>query len=79
MGKLADTLRHPDEIIPMLGMFMAAQKAKSLPKDPSLKFCYEMLKGVEVVCRRHPAAAGAAAGRYLRVLPGVAGVGYGGG
>lgn len=46
MGKLADTLRHPDEIIPMLGMFMAAQKAKSLPKDPSLKFCYEMLNKV---------------------------------
>ena len=37
MGKLADLLRHPDEIIPMLGMAVAAQKAKRLPQDPSLE------------------------------------------
>ena len=46
MGKLADLLRHPDEIIPMLGMVVAAQKAKRLPQDPSLKFCYDMLNKV---------------------------------
>ena len=46
MGKLADLVRHPDEIIPMLGMVVAAQKAKRLPKDPSLKFCYDMLNKV---------------------------------
>jgi len=46
MGALKDVLRHPDEFYPLMRMYMAAQAAKQLPKDPSLHFCYDMLNKV---------------------------------
>ena len=45
-GKLASMLQHPDEIVPLLQMALAARRAKMLPKDPSLAFCYDMLNRV---------------------------------
>ena len=46
MVKISELLNHPDEIIPLLGMYIASRKAKKLPKDESLKFCYDMLNKV---------------------------------
>lgn len=46
MGKLGELLSHPDELVPMLSMAMAARAAKQLPKQPGLAFCYDMLNRV---------------------------------
>ena len=46
MVKISELLNNPDEIIPLLGMYIASRKAKKLPKDESLKFCYDMLNKV---------------------------------
>ncbi|KAK9815785.1 hypothetical protein WJX72_009464 [[Myrmecia] bisecta] len=46
MGKLQSILQHPDEVLPLLQMALAARRAKQLPKQPSLAFCYDMLNQV---------------------------------
>ncbi|CAG9464784.1 unnamed protein product [Pedinophyceae sp. YPF-701] len=46
MGKLREMLSHPDEIVPLFRMYLAARRAKQLPKDPNWAFCYEMLNRV---------------------------------
>lgn len=46
MGKLGELLTHPDELVPMASMFMAARRAKQLPQEPGLAFCYDMLNRV---------------------------------
>ncbi|KAL6770753.1 SQS1 [Auxenochlorella protothecoides x Auxenochlorella symbiontica] len=46
MGKLGELLSHPDEIIPMAAMYLAARRAAVLPHDPNLAFCYSMLNKV---------------------------------
>lgn len=45
-NKLVSMLQHPDEIVPLLQMALAAKRAQLLPKDPSLAFCYDMLNKV---------------------------------
>jgi hypothetical protein len=46
MNKVKEVLLHPDELYPLLQMVVAAKKAQSLPKEPSLAFCYDMLNKV---------------------------------
>ncbi|PRW60803.1 Squalene synthase isoform A [Chlorella sorokiniana] len=46
MGKLGELLSHPDELVPMVSMALAARRAKQLPKQPGLAFCYDMLNRV---------------------------------
>lgn len=46
MGKLGEILSHPDELVPMVSMALAARRAKQLPKQPGLAFCYDMLNRV---------------------------------
>eukprot|EP00887_Chlorella_sp_A99_P003015 scaffold9.g3015.t1 len=46
MGKLGEILKHPDELVPLLSMYLAARRAKALPKQPGLAFCYGMLNRV---------------------------------
>lgn len=50
MGKLREVLEHPDELIPLVQMAFAAKRAKVLPKDKSLAFCYDMLNRVSRRC-----------------------------
>lgn len=46
MGLLNELMEHPDEILPLLKLKMAANRAKKLPKDKALAFCYEILNNV---------------------------------
>lgn len=46
MGKLAEMLEHPHEILPMAKMYFQTQKALRLPNDPKLAFCYQILTSV---------------------------------
>ncbi|GAB4816197.1 hypothetical protein N2152v2_003243 [Parachlorella kessleri] len=46
MGKLGEVLSRPEELVPLASMFLAAKRAKILPRDPSLAFCYDMLNRV---------------------------------
>lgn len=46
MGKLAEALEHPEEIIPMVKMYLQSRKALHFPKDPNVSFCYEILSTV---------------------------------
>ncbi|PSC75034.1 Squalene synthase [Micractinium conductrix] len=46
MGKLGELLKRPDELVPMVSMALAARRAKQLPKEPGLAFCYDMLNRV---------------------------------
>lgn len=46
MGKLREILEHPDELVPLVQMAIAAKRVKVLPKDRSLAFCYDMLNRV---------------------------------
>ena len=46
MGKLRDAIEHSEELWPLLHMYFAARKAKQLPKEPNLAFCYDMLNRV---------------------------------
>jgi hypothetical protein len=64
MGKLAELMKRPDEVWPLLVMALAAQRAKQLPRDPSLAFCYSMLNRVSRRC----AAADASPGPGARML-----------
>ncbi len=61
MGKLREVLEHPDELVPLIQMAYMAKRAKILPKDESLGFCYDMLNRVSrrctpsVCCAHHQA------------------------
>lgn len=46
MGKIADLLAHPDELVPILDMAIASYRASQLPKDPDLAFCFGILNSV---------------------------------
>ena len=50
MGKLSEILRHPDELLPLVQMAIAAERVKILPKDESLAFCYDILNKVSRRC-----------------------------
>lgn len=39
-------LSRPDELLPLVQVALAARAAKSLPQDPDLAFCYDMLNKV---------------------------------
>ena len=51
MGKLREVLEHPDELLPLIQMAFLAKRAKVLPKDESLAFCYDMLNRVSRRCK----------------------------
>ena len=53
MGKLREVLEHPDELMPLIQMAYAAERAKVLPKDENLAFCYSMLNRVSRRCSLH--------------------------
>ncbi|KAK9826814.1 hypothetical protein WJX81_003825 [Elliptochloris bilobata] len=46
MGRLSQLIKHPDEVVPLFLMALAAQRAKQLPVDQSRAFCYDMLNRV---------------------------------
>ena len=46
MGLLQTMISQPEEVAPLLQMAWAAHKAKQLPKDSNLAFCYDMLNRV---------------------------------
>lgn len=46
MGLLSTLLLHPDEIGSMLRVRQLVERAKLLPQDPDLAFCYDMLNRV---------------------------------
>ena len=46
MGKLREVLEHPDELVPLVQMAIMAKRAKVLPRDEGLAFCYDMLNRV---------------------------------
>lgn len=46
MGILRTIVDQPEEFSPLVQMAWAAHKAKRLPKDPNLAFCYDMLNRV---------------------------------
>jgi farnesyl-diphosphate farnesyltransferase len=46
MGVLSLLLKHPGDLVPRLKVKSMADKAKKLPKEPNLAFCYDMLNKV---------------------------------
>ena len=46
MGLLQTMVNQPEEAIPLVQMAWAAHKAKQLPKEANLAFCYDMLNRV---------------------------------
>ena len=46
MGVLSLLLKHPGDLVPLLKVKRMADKAKKLPKEPNLAFCYDMLNKV---------------------------------
>ena len=46
MGILRTIIDQPEEVPPLVQMAWAAHKAKRLPKEPNLAFCYDMLNRV---------------------------------
>jgi farnesyl-diphosphate farnesyltransferase len=46
MGVLGTLLRHPGDVVPLLKVKRMADKAKKLPKDPNLAYCYDVLNKV---------------------------------
>ena len=50
MGLIRSVLRQPEEVAPLVQMAWAAHKAKRLPKEPNLAFCYGMLNQVGRRC-----------------------------
>ena len=45
-GKLMEVFLHPEEAVPLGKMYLAAKRAKKLPKSPTWAFCYDMLNRV---------------------------------
>lgn len=50
MGLLQTMISQPEEVAPLLQMAWAAHKAKQLPKETNLAFCYDMLNRVSRRC-----------------------------
>ena len=46
MGIVRTIIDQPEEFAPLVRMAWAAHKAKRLPKEPNLAFCYDMLNRV---------------------------------
>ncbi len=46
MGIVRTIVEQPEEFSPLVQMAWAAHKAKRLPKEPTLAFCYDMLNRV---------------------------------
>ena len=46
MGIVRTIVEQPEEFSPLVQMAWAAHKAKRLPKEPNLAFCYDMLNRV---------------------------------
>ena len=46
MGIVRTIIDQPEEFPPLVQMAWAAHKAKRLPKEPNLAFCYDMLNRV---------------------------------
>jgi len=46
MGIVRTIIEQPEEFPPLVQMAWAAHKAKRLPKEPNLAFCYDMLNRV---------------------------------
>lgn len=46
MGVLGVLLTHPNEVLPLFRMAIAAKNAAKLPKHPDLAFCYDVLNKV---------------------------------
>eukprot|EP00775_Hariotina_reticulata_P011371 gene11371-11520_t len=46
MGKIADVLAHPEELLPLIRIYAATKRATELPDDPKLAFCYDILNKV---------------------------------
>ena len=46
MGIMRTLVDQPEELQPLVQMAWAAHKAKRLPKEPNLAFCYDMLNRV---------------------------------
>lgn len=46
MGIVRTIIEQPEEFAPLVQMAWAAHKAKRLPKEPNLAFCYDMLNRV---------------------------------
>lgn len=50
MGVVRTMIDQPEELSPLVQMAWAAHKAKRLPKEPNLAFCYDMLNRVSRRC-----------------------------
>ena len=50
MGIVRTIIDQPEELSPLVQMAWAAHKAKRLPKEPNLAFCYDMLNRVSRRC-----------------------------
>ena len=46
LAKLASVAAHPEEVVPVLRMALAARRARALPADSAAAFCYGMLNRV---------------------------------
>ncbi|KAF5842637.1 farnesyl-diphosphate farnesyltransferase [Dunaliella salina] len=46
MGRIAELISNPGEILPLAKIYLASRAATKLPKDPKLAFCYDMLNKV---------------------------------
>ncbi len=46
LRKLTELLSRPEEMLPLVQVALAAQRAKALPQNPDLAFCYDMLNKV---------------------------------
>ncbi len=44
--KVGVLLSRPEELLPLVQVALAARRAKALPLDPDLGFCYDMLNKV---------------------------------
>ena len=49
-AKVLGMLQHPQEIKPMVEMYLAAKRAEQLPQEPNQAFCYDMLNKVSRRC-----------------------------
>ena len=46
LRKLMELLSRPEEMLPLVQVALASQRAKALPQDLDLAFCYDMLNKV---------------------------------
>jgi len=46
MGLIGTILNHPGDLVPLVKVKMMADRAKKLPKEPNLAYCYDVLNKV---------------------------------